>query len=92
MALKTPTPTVKELADLALQHLANNPDQLAEFMVLSGLDPRSLREAIGTNGFNHGLIDYVVSNEPILQAVAAESHLRPAAIMQDRAKLHHREH
>ena len=92
MALKTPTPTVKELADLALQHLANNPDQLAEFMVQSGLDPGSLREAIGTNGFNHGLIDYVVSNEPILLAVAAESHFKPEAIMQAWAKLHHREH
>jgi hypothetical protein len=92
LALKSPSLGIKELADLALQHLANNPEQLAEFMVQSGLDPASLRKAVGSAGFNHGLIDYVVSNEPLLLAVAADNNLRPETIMQAWAKLHRQEH
>jgi hypothetical protein len=92
LALKSPSLSVKELADLALQYLANNPDQLAEFMVQSGLDPASLRQAVGSTGFNHGLIDYVVSNEPLLLAVAADNNLKPETIVQAWAKLHRQEH
>jgi hypothetical protein len=92
LALKVPTPTLKELADLCLQHLAKNPDQLAEFMMHSGLDPQSLRGIIGTEGFAHGLIDYTVSNEPLLLAVASENRLSPDSIMRAWAQLHHTEH
>ena len=92
MALKATQPTVRELADLCLQHLAQNPEQLAEFMGYSGIDPRSLRGMIGTDGFAHGLIDYVVSNEPMLVAIASENSLRPEAIVSAWAKLHHTEH
>ena len=92
MVLKSPTLTAKGLAGLALQHLVTNPDQLAEFMVQSGLDPSTLRAAMGTSGFTHGLIDYVVSNEPLLLAVASANNLRPESIVQTWAKLHQREH
>ena len=92
MALKPASLSIKDLADLALQHLIANPEQLAEFMVQSGLDPSTLRQAMATNGFRHGLIDYVVSNEPLLLAVAANNNLKPETIMQAWAKLHHQEH
>ncbi len=91
MALKPDRLTIKELADLCLQYLAQNPEQLAEFMVQSGLDPQSLRRVVGTAGFAHGLIDYVVSNEPLLLAVATENQLKPARIMSAWAKLHQHE-
>ncbi len=91
LALKATQPTIRELADLCLQHLAQNPEQLAEFMAHSGLDPTSLRGMIGTAGFARGLIDYVVANEPLLLAVAAGSHLKPEAIVAAWAKLHQRE-
>jgi hypothetical protein len=54
----------------------------------SGLDPQSLRRLVGTHDFAHGLIDYVVSNEPLLLAVAAENRLSPEAIMHVWQKLH----
>ena len=92
MALKSPTLGVKELAHLALQYLARNPEQLAEFMVQSGLNPASLRQAVGSTGFNHGLIDYVVSTEPLLLAVAADNNLRPETIVQAWARRHRQEH
>jgi hypothetical protein len=92
LALKTPQPTLKELADLCLQYLAQNPEQLAEFMVQSGLTPGDLRGLVGTDGFAHGLVDYVVSNEPLLMAVAADSSVSPEAIARTWAKLHATEH
>ena len=92
MALKTPPLTLKELADLCLQFLAQNPEQLAEFMVQSGLGPNDLRRLVGTEGFAHGLVDYVVSNEGLLLAIAADAKLPPQAVMQIWAKLHGGEH
>jgi hypothetical protein len=92
LALKPTQVSIQELAELCLDHLAQNPDQLAEFMVQSGIDPQGLRGLIGTDGFAHGLIDYVVSNEPLLLAVAAEGRLKPESIVQAWAKLHHTEH
>ena len=91
MALKSPTLSLKDLAGLCLDHLAKNPEQLAEFMVQSGLDPTSLRRLVGTTGFAHGLVDYVVSSEPLLLAVAAENNLKPESIVSTWAKLHRHE-
>ena len=92
MALKTPQLTLKELADLCLEYLAQNPEQLAEFMVQSGLAPNDLRRLVGTNTFKHGLVDYVVSNEQLLLAIAADATLSPETITRIWAKLHATEH
>jgi len=91
VAPKAPTLSLADLAGLCLDHLAKNPKQLAEFMVQSGLDPASLRKVVGTTGFAHGLIDYVVSNEPLLLAVAAENGLKPEGIVSTWARLHRHE-
>ena len=92
MALKTPQLTLNELADLSLHYLAQNPEQLAEFMVQSGLSPSDLRGLVGTDGFANGLVDYVVSNEPLLLAVAADAKVSPETVMRTWAKLHAAEH
>jgi len=92
LALKTPQPTLKELADLCLQYLAQNPQQLAEFMVQSGLAPNDLRRLVGTESFAHGLVDYVVSNEPLLVGIAADAKVSPESITRTWAKLHATEH
>jgi hypothetical protein len=91
LALKAPSLSLKDLADLCLTHLAQHPEQLAEFMVQSGLDPQSLRGLIGTPSFAHGLIDYVVANEPMLLAIAAKNRLKPEAITAAWARLHRHE-
>ena len=92
MALKTPQLTLEELAELCLQYLAQNPEQLAEFMVQSGLAPNDLRRLVGTDTFKHGLVDYVVSNEQLLLAIAADATLSPETITRIWAKLHATEH
>jgi uncharacterized protein DUF3572 len=89
LALKPTRLTISELADLCLQHLAQNPEQLAEFMVQSGIQPTDLRRLMGTHEFAHGLIDYVVGNEPLLLAIAAANGLKPESIMQAWAMHHH---
>lgn len=87
LALKPAEPTVAELAEICLMHLANNPDQLAEFMSLSGLSPDDLRRGAARGTLANGLIDHVVQNEPLLLAICAEASLRPETIMRVWAKL-----
>jgi len=91
LALKPTRLTITELADLCLQHLSQNPEQLAEFMVQTGIRPTTLRQLIGTHDFAHGLIDYVVANESLLVAVASENGLKPESITQAWA-VHHHQH
>jgi hypothetical protein len=86
LALKQPQPTLNELADLCLTHLANNPEQLAEFMSITGLSPDGLRRAVGTRSFATGLLDYIVQNEPLLVAISSTSAVRPETIMNVWAK------
>ncbi len=81
MALKQPQPTLTELSAICLNHLAQNPEQLAEFMGISGLSPDGLRGAVGTKSFAIGLLDYVVQNEPLLVAIADANAIRPETIM-----------
>ena len=87
LPLKAPKPTLEELADLCLQHLAENPEQLAEFMNISGLTPAGLRTEIGTASFNHGLLNYFAANEPLLLALCAGTGLSPDSVMQVWARL-----
>jgi hypothetical protein len=91
VALKQTSPSIEELADLCLQHFTQNPDQLAEFMVQSGLTPENLRRLVGTTGFSQGLVDYVVSNEALLIEVAAASSLRPETFTAAWARIHRHE-
>ena len=81
MALKQPQPTLDELAAMCLDHLAQNPEQLVDFMGSAGLSPDALRHAVGTRSFAMGLLDYVVQNEPLLVAIAAGNAIRPESIM-----------
>ncbi|MEO8756824.1 MAG: DUF3572 family protein [Devosia sp.] len=92
MALKPTRLTIPELAELCLEYLAQNPEQLAEFMIQSGIQPTDLRRLMGTHELAHGLIDYVVANEPLLVAIAGANDLKPESITQAWAMHHHHEH
>ncbi len=87
MALKITEPSLDELAELCFTYLLNNPQQLVEFMSITGLDPDGLRRAVGTDSFKRGLLDHVVQNEPLLLAVCESGRLRPEAVMRAWAKL-----
>ena len=74
-------PDISQLADACLGFLSENPEELLNFMQQAGLDPQSLRAALGTQRMQHGLIDYFASNEPILLALCANAGFAPEAFM-----------
>jgi hypothetical protein len=86
LALKAPQPTLQELSDLCLNHLAQNPEQLADFMGIAGISPDGLRKALGTKSFALGLLDYVVQNEPLLLQISQAIPVKPETIMRVWAK------
>ena len=73
--LKPDPLTPKMLADLCLSHLAENPEQLGEFMVQTGTSPVAVRRGAGTDSFGGGLIDYFAQNEPLLLAQSANARI-----------------
>jgi translation initiation factor 2 gamma subunit (eIF-2gamma) len=70
------------LADACLGYLAEHPEDLLAFMQAVGLDPDSLRRAVGSTGLQRGLIEYFAANEPILLALCANSGMAPETFMQ----------
>ena len=78
---KPSSPDLAEVAEACLGYLAENPDELLAFMQHAGLDPQSLRAAIGTRRLQTGLIDYFAANEPILLALCANSGMSPEQFM-----------
>lgn len=86
--LKPADPTPAELGRLCLNHLAEDPAQLAEFMANAGYAPDTLRRAVGGPELAHGLIDYFAQNEPLLLAVCANNRLGPDQFMRVWAARH----
>jgi len=79
--------TPRTLADLCLGQLAEDPEQLAQFMGITGYSPDSLRRAVGSEQFAHGLIDYVAQNEPLMLALCANNSIGPEDFMRVWARL-----
>jgi hypothetical protein len=75
------------LADLCLGYLAENPEQLGEFMVQTGTSPDAVRRGAGSDSFGRGLIDYFAQNEPLLLALCANAKIPPDSFMRVWAKL-----
>ncbi len=56
----------------ALTFLAQNPEALGEFLAISGTSPQELRQQIKDPAFLAGLMDYFLSQPPLLEAFCAE--------------------
>lgn len=87
MALKAAQPTLDEIADICLAYLVENPEQLADFMSITGWSPTALQRAARDGALAPGLLDYVVQNEPLLLAICQSASLNPEAVMRVWAKL-----
>jgi len=85
--LKPPPIDAKSLADMCLGYLAENPEELGNFMSMAGFDPASLRASVGSDSLGRGLIDYFASNEPLLLAFCANQSIAPDSFMRVWAKL-----
>lgn len=69
------------LARLCLGYLAENPEQLYEFMTQVGYSPERLRAAVDSEELARGLIDYFASNEPLMLAFCANAGVSPEEFM-----------
>lgn len=79
--------TVDGLAALCLGHLAEDTEELAQFMGMAGLSPAGLRAAMDSRQLGRGLIDYFAQNEPLLLALCANNGLKPEEFMRVWAEL-----
>jgi hypothetical protein len=77
----------EELAVAALGFLAAEPDRLDRFLALSGLGPQNLRAAAADPGFFAAVLDYLLGDEPVLLAFAAERGLAPERVAAARAAM-----
>ena len=64
-----------------LDWLVSDPTELERFMSLAGYSPQTLRAAVGSEALDAGLLDYLVSNEPALLAMCANSGLKVDDVM-----------
>jgi len=71
----------EHLAIQALEYLAGEPDQLARFLSLAGLDLATLRSAARDPQFLTGVLEYVTADEPLLLALAKHMQLRPQELV-----------
>lgn len=70
-----------------LAFLASDAEQLGRFIALSGLAPSDLRQNLQSPAFQAGLLDFVLSDESLLLAFAANAGINPSSVMQARARL-----
>ncbi|MFB2552286.1 DUF3572 domain-containing protein [Ensifer soli] len=75
------------IAAALLVWLASEPDLLGRFLALSGLDAQSLRAAATEDGFQAGLIDFVMGNEADLLAFCQASGIAPEDVVHAHAAL-----
>ena len=71
----------EHLAIKALSFLASDPDRIDRFLSLSGLDHSTLRQAAQAPTFLLAVLDYMVGDEPLLLAFAAQEGIPPEGVV-----------
>lgn len=69
-----------EVAAALVIFLSGTPDDLQQFLGVSGLEAGELRTRLDDSGFQQGLFDYICANEPLLLAFCEETGRNPAQI------------
>ena len=84
MASRPQKPLNREAAETvavtALAFLAERPEALGRFLALAGIGPVMLRQAAQDPAFLMGVIDFLMSEEPLLIAFADHAGLRPEQV------------
>lgn len=71
----------------ALAFLAADNDLLDGFLLNTGLDLGHVRDLAGNIDFQAGVLDYLLSNEPILMSFATGAGMRPEEVVAARDRL-----
>jgi hypothetical protein len=75
------------IAISVLRFLADRPEELGRFLSASGTDPAAVRARAADRLFLCGVLDFLLDDEALLLAFAAEAGLAPAAILLARRRL-----
>jgi hypothetical protein len=75
------------LALEALGWLAADEDAMARFLSLSGSDPASLREAVGSRDMARAILDFLLSDEALLLRFCDTSSTDPSTVPLARIRL-----
>jgi hypothetical protein len=76
-----------EAAIAALGFLSADRERLSRFLALSGLGPGTLRRAAAEPTFRGAVLDYLVGDEKLLIAFAADRGWRPSDVVAAREAL-----
>ena len=68
------------IAARALGFIAGDPEELGRFLALTGIGPETIRAAAADPAFLVGVLEYLLSNEPLLISFAARENVRPTLI------------
>ncbi|MEP6831643.1 MAG: DUF3572 family protein [Rhizomicrobium sp.] len=75
------TPEKAEILALeALAWLAGQPDGIARFLTVSGLEAADLRRAVGDRDLLGSLLDFLLANEPLLLEFCQNASMSPPAV------------
>jgi hypothetical protein len=74
----------KTLAIAALTFIAAEPERLGQFLAVTGIAPRSIREASREPNFLAGVLDHLAGDERLLLAFAEETATDPADVIRAR--------
>jgi hypothetical protein len=77
----------RSLAVSGLAFIAADSDRLSRFLNLTGLGPHNLRTAAADPAFLDSVLDYLVADEQLLLAFAADAGLKPEAVARAHAAL-----
>ena len=84
--LSTGADSGRSMAVAALTFLAADSERLERFLSVTGLGPHNLRAAAADPTFYGSVLDYLLADEPLLVAFAANAGVDPADIAQAQQK------
>ena len=70
----------RSLAVSGLAFIAADSDRLSRFLSLTGLGPDNLRTAAADPAFLGSVLDYLIADEALLVAFAADASVKPEAV------------
>ncbi len=74
----------RELAGKALIYIAQDPDRIGRFLAQSGVGPAEIRTRTQDAAFLGGILDHLLSNEPMLIAFAEWADIEPSSVTASR--------
>ena len=82
-----PSTSPDSMAISALAFLGSEAARLERFLSVTGLGPHNLRGAAADPSFYGSVLDYVLADEPLLLAFAADSGFEPGEVALARERL-----